>query len=226
MINFYHKVARFWQLYIELTKVKEENLRLKRKIKQLTLKNNRYQESLKTINRLKRLLGLKNEIRSLCLGAMVIGSSPNSWFKSILIDKGIKDGLKIHTPIIAPEGLVGQVINVSSHYAKVLLITDYNSKVSVICSRSRARGIFVGQGSRNGKVEYVLKDEDIKPGDILITSGLEGIFPKGIVVGKVLDVRDQKEGLFKEIWAKTAVNFGHLEEVLVLVGEKTCSPLK
>ena len=82
----------------------------------------------------------------------------------------------------------------------------------------------MGQGSRNGKVEYVLKDEDIKPGDILITSGLEGIFPKGIVVGKVLDVRDQKEGLFKEIWAKTAVNFGHLEEVLVLLEKRLVLP--
>lgn len=226
MANLCHKITHFWQVYVNLRGVKEENLRLKQEIRLLRSENDRCKESLAATSRLQKLLGLKSQLSYPSLGATVIGRGFNPWFKTIFIDKGSKDGIKVHTPIVVPEGLVGQVINVSPHYAKVLLIIDHNSRIAVLCRRSRARGIFVGRGNKSGELEYVLKDEDIKPGDILLTSGLEGIFPKGIVVGRVLDVEDKKEGLFKEVWVKTAVNFGHVENVLAVIKERTCLPMK
>ncbi len=225
-ISLYHKIIHFWQVYVDLRHVKKENLRLKQEIRALRSENDRGKESLATTHKLQKLLGLKSQLSYPCLGATVIGNTSNPWFKTIFIDKGSRDGIQMHAPIVMPEGLVGQVINVSPHYAKVLLIIDHNSRIAVICRRSKARGIFVGQGNKSGKLEYVPKDEDIKQDDILVTSGLDGIFPKGIVVGKVLNVRDKKEGLFKEVWVKTAVNFGHLEDVLALIKERACLPMK
>jgi rod shape-determining protein MreC len=112
---------------------------------------------------------------------------------------------------------VGQIASLSPHYAKVITILESNMAVGVISQRTRVQGIFVGSGVNMGKIKYIMKDEDIKVGDLFITSGVDGIFPKGICVGKVTSVFNHKMDIFKEITLKTSVDFSRLEEVLILL---------
>ncbi|RKX65531.1 MAG: rod shape-determining protein MreC, partial [Thermodesulfobacteriota bacterium] len=114
-------------------------------------------------------------------------------------------------------GVVGQIAMLSSHYAKVLTIIDVNSRIGVKSQRTRVNGVFIGTGINTGEVKYIMKDKDVKVDDLFITSGLDGIFPKGLLVGKVISISEPKTGLFKKIVVKTSVDFCCLEEVIVLL---------
>jgi len=138
-------------------------------------------------------------------------------FKSIIIDKGEKDGLRINMPVVNSEGAVGRVVSVSSNYAQVLLITDQNSAVDGLVQRSRGRGMVKGMGSGECYFDYVIKTCDIKEGDTIVTSGLGRIFPKGLYLGKVKKIDDSPNKLFKDVRVTPAVDFSKLEEVLIVL---------
>jgi rod shape-determining protein MreC len=168
--------------------------------------------------RLQALLKLPDSVRSRALAARVIGRPTDSWEGTIMIDRGSGDGVTVGTPVVAAQGLLGQVIVASAHSAKVRLITDQSSGVAVLVQSSRATGVV--RGSVDGKVtlEYVDPKATPKAGDVLLTSGLGGAYPKGLVVGDVGKVEADPAGMYPHVDVVSRVPIGAIEEVLVLVG--------
>lgn len=212
-----------WLNYFRLVDVHHENTQLKNEIHVLKMANSRYRELLATQERLEELLQFKQTINRPVLAAQVIGLDPTGWFKSVIIDKGKWAGLRLDMPVVNAFGVVGRVVSVSSNYAKVLLIIDQNSAVDCLVQRSRDRGMLKGLMSEICKLDYVAKSNDITVGDIVVTSGLGGVFPKGLPVGRILDVKEISGELFKDIKIRTAVDFSKLEEVLVILEESKSS---
>jgi len=209
-----------WLDYFYLVGLRDENRRLKREISTLETENRRYREQLSTHRRLKELLQFKQAIHFPVVAAQVIGRDPTGWFKSIIIEKGKRAGVRINMPVVNASGVVGRVVSVSPNYAKALLIIDQNSAVDSLVQRSRDRGIVKGLSSEVCKLDYVVKSGDVVPGDLVITSGLGGVFPKGLSVGRVASVSEGSGDLFKKITIRPVVDFSKLEEVLVILKEE------
>ncbi|MBE9571365.1 MAG: rod shape-determining protein MreC [Proteobacteria bacterium] len=212
-----------WLNYFRLVDVHQENTQLKNEIHELKMANSRYRELLAAQERIEELLQFKQTINRPVLAAQVIGLDPTGWFKSVIIDKGKWAGLRLDMPVVNAFGVVGRVVSVSSNYAKVLLIIDQNSAVDCLVQRSRDRGMLKGLMSEVCKLDYVAKSNNINVGDIVVTSGLGGVFPKGLPVGRILDVKEISGELFKDIKIRTAVDFSKLEEVLVILEESKSS---
>ncbi len=148
--------------------------------------------------------------------ASVIGSDAISWAKMITIDKGSNDGLKKNMAVITYEGLVGHIVQTVPHYSKVLLITDVRSAVDALDQDNRTRGVVIGKGSDICEMKYIPHDADIRIGHPVISSGLGGVFPKGLLIGKVSKVEETEKGLFKNVVVTPSVKISFLEEVFVL----------
>jgi len=219
-------IEDFWLNYFDLVNVRQENENLRGEIQALRMANSRYREMLATQERIQELLQFKQTLDLPMLPAQVIGRDPTGWFKSIIIDKGSDSGLGLDMPVVNAYGVVGRIVSVSPNYAKVLLIIDQNSAVDCLVQRSRDRGMLKGLMSETCKLDYVVKSEDVIVGDIVITSGLGGVFPKGLPVGRVLNVKDMTGELFKDIEIEPAVDFSKLEEVLVITKENAASKLR
>jgi len=198
--------------------VEEENRRLRGEIGALREENNRLQEALLAAKRLERLAPLQ-EHRAAAVPANVFARDASSWFKTILVDKGEIDGVSRDMAVAVAEGLVGRVIEVFPSAAKVLLITDPNSGVDVIVQRTRAQGIMEGRVEEFCTLKYVRKMDDVQVGDKVITSGLGGIFPKGLLAGTVTRVEKKRPGIFQTVEVAPTADLSRLEEVLILSEE-------
>ncbi len=209
-----------WDKYFFLVNLKKENSLLKESLRKLEIENMLQRESALENRRLRKLLSFKKKFSYKILPAEIIGRDPSSWFKTILVDKGITSGIFRGAGIITPRGIVGKIINVSGNTAKALLITDVNSSVDALVKRTRARGIVEGNSENSCKLSYVLKTEDIKTGDVIISSGLHGIYPKGVLIGKVSGVVKNRPGFFLFIQVKPSVDFSKLNEVLIVLKKK------
>jgi len=207
----------FWLSYFNLVDVRNENWRLEKEIDALRMENSRYRELLASQERIQELLKFKHSISLPVIAAQVIGLDPTGWFKSIIIDKGKRVGLRPNLAVVNASGVVGRIVSVSSNYAKALLVIDQNSAVDCLVQRSRARGIVKGLSTEICKLDYVVKSSDVVVGDLIITSGLGGVFPKGISVGRISNIKGIYGGLFKNIEIRPAVDFSKLEEVLVIL---------
>jgi len=210
-------VGSVWRGYFYLVGLEKENQALKRELQELKLQMNRYREADLANERLRALLNFKKSIATPLLPAQVVAFDPSGWFQTILIDKGRNDGVVQDMAVVSAEGLVGRIIGVGSHHAKVLLILDGNSAVDGYIQRSRARGVLVGLGLELCLFKYVQRNEDVQVGDQVISSGMGGVFPKGLHVGTVQEVVRGSSGLFQRVEVKPAVNFSRLEEVLVVI---------
>jgi len=206
----------FWINYFYLIDVRRENRHLKREINFFRRENSRYEELLATHERLRKLLQFKEMIRRPVVAAQVIGLDPTGWFKSVIIDKGKQAGLKPDMPVVNASGVVGRIVSVSNNYAKVLLIIDQNSAVDCLTQGSRDRGMVKGMSTEVCKMDYMAKSSDAVVGEVVITSGLGDIFPKGLPLGKISGVNEASGRLFKEIDVMPSVDFSKLEEVLVI----------
>jgi len=210
-------VGSVWRGYFYLVGLEKENQALKRELQELKLQMNRYREADLANERLRALLNFKKSIATPLLPAQVVAFDPSGWFQTILIDKGRNDGVVQDMAVVSAEGLVGRIIGVGSHHAKVLLILDGNSAVDGYIQRSRARGVLVGLGLELCLLKYVQRNEDVQVGDQVISSGMGGVFPKGLHVGTVQEVVRGSSGLFQRVEVKPGVNFSRLEEVLVVI---------
>lgn len=215
-----HRIESIWKDYFYLVDLRQENRRLLEEVNRLRMENSRYREQLAEYPRLRALLGFRQRLNRPALAARVIGMDPSGWFKSVIIDKGRRDGVKTHMPVVNAEGVVGKIVSVAADYAKVLLLIDQNSAVDCLVQRSRDRGMVKGLSKQSCKLDYVLKSSQVRVGDLVVTSGLGGIFPKGLTVGRVTEIHDIPGALFKEIEVRPAVDFSKLEEVLVVLKER------
>ncbi|MBW2060774.1 MAG: rod shape-determining protein MreC [Deltaproteobacteria bacterium] len=212
-------VENFWRDYFYLINAQEENQKLHQTVDRLRAQINRLREAGLANRRLKHLLNFQTSHNLPVVGGQVVAWDPKAWFKTIVIDRGEADGLKISMPVVADAGIVGRIVGLSPHYAKVLLLIDYNSSIDTLVQRTRVRGVLTGKSARICELKYVLKHDDLKKGDVLITSGLGGVFPKGLKLGTVTRVRKMNHGLFLEVDVAPAVDFDKLEEVIVILKE-------
>jgi len=214
-------VENFWLQYFYLVGVRQENKELKKQVQQLMLENSRYRELLSTYERLQALLKFKQTFAEPVVAARVIGRDPSGWFRSVIVDKGQKDGITVDMPVVAARGVVGRIVSVSPNYSKVLLIIDQNSSVDCLIQRSRDRGMVKGLSEELCKVAYIVRSSDVRLSDVVITSGLGGVFPKGLPLGVVTKVDERPGELFKEVEMRPAVDFSKLEEVLIILKSPT-----
>jgi rod shape-determining protein MreC len=156
------------------------------------------------------------------VAAEIIAAGATSEFRTITIDKGTTDGLRSDMAVLAPAGVVGRIVVPSARAAKVQLLVDHNAAAGALVERSRAQGVVVGEGEEKLRMDYVSEIADVVTGDVVVTSGIDKIFPKGFVIGRVEAV-DKSGGLYKRITVRPAVDFKSLEEVLVVL---TLSPAR
>jgi len=213
-------VGGLWGRYIFLVGLEKENRDLSARLSALNEELNGYRENNLEYERLKKYIGLEKDIVYPTIAAKVVGRNRPSVFKTVLINRGTKDGVSVDSPVVAAEGVAGRVIEVSWNVSKVLLLVDYNSNIDALIQRSRVQGIL--QGDREGEcdLKYVQRSEEVKVGDAIVSSGLAGIFPKGLLLGRVRNVQKEKSGLFQRIKVTTEVDVTKLEEMLVILKEK------
>ena len=211
-----NSTGNLWHNYVYLRGVRAENRELKEEIEQMRLKQVRLNEDAAQAHRLQTLLAFKEQYVAKTIAAQVIGSSGSDLSRVVYIDKGENDGIGRDMAVITADGIVGKVLMVYPSVSQVLLINDQSSGVGAILEKSRLQGVL--RGSANGEVmlERVMSDEQVGPGETVMTSGGDQIFPKGLPVGTVSKVGNGKD-LFLNIKIKPAANLSKLEEVLVLV---------
>ncbi len=202
--------------YVFLVNLKRENVALRRMVAELRKENDLLREKAIASERLRNLLQFSKKIPRSMLPAQIIGIDPSSWFRTILIDKGTKHGVNRGMAVVSPEGIVGHVLQTSPHYSKALLITDFNSSVDAVIQRSRAKGLVAGNGDDRCRLKYAERTQDIQPGDRVITSGLGGRYPKGLMIGKISKIEKKSYGLFQYAEIMLSVNFSKLEEVFII----------
>ena len=217
-------ISNTWHNYVYLRGVRAENRELKQQIEQMRLEQVRLSEDAEQARRLQLLLGFKEKFIAKTVAAQVIGSSGSEHSLSIYIDKGFSDGVKPDQAVITADGIVGKVIDVyQDHTAKVLLVNDQSSGVGVILEKSRLQGILKGTRAGELVVEKILSDESVAPGEHVVTSGGDQIFPKGLDVGTVTKAAAGSDS-FLSIRVKPAANLSRLEEVLVVTEVKDKVP--
>lgn len=208
--------ASIWEEYLALVGVQRENERLHRRIAELEQQLIRTAELRAMEHRLDQLLSFRAAFQLQAEPAQIIGRDPAPWSGIVTINKGHSDGIQQNCAVVARNGVVGRTIATSGHSARVLLITDHNSGVDAIVQRSRARGIVKGGIDGGLVMKYLDREDSVVPGDIVITSGLTGVFPKGLALGEVVRVRKDSRGLMQEAELVPVVPLQRVEEVLVV----------
>lgn len=202
--------------YIALAGAKSDNVQLKAQIEQLERELLAREEMRLENERLRALLGLAEQQKLQGMSAAVVGSTPSGWVHGIVINRGSSHGVLPGMAVVSAQGVVGQVVSSAPHAAHVLLVTDHSSGVDALVQDGRVRGIVGGIGAKKCVLRYVRKEEQVKVGDVVITSGMDRVYPKGLKVGRISAVEESGGALFKEISVSPAVDFSKLEEVLVV----------
>jgi rod shape-determining protein MreC len=210
-------VENIWDGYISLVNVRRENERLHASIKELGSHLAAGDEALLENQRLDKLLNMKGSIKPPTLAATVVGEDVSSWFRTLLIDRGASSGLRVGMAVLAADGVVGQVVKVASDTSRVLLLTDHASGIAATIQRSRARGVVKGKGEGLCSLEFTTREEDVKVGDLVVTSGIGGVYLKGLPIGEVTMVKRGQYGIFQTVTIRPSVNIAHLEELLVVL---------
>ena len=208
-------VRASWGDYFALQEVHRENERLQQELAQLRIGLQQERALAQESRSLEQLLELRSRTPLMTTAAGVIGSGASPDFRTITIDKGTADGLRPDMAVIAPAGVVGRIITPSARAAKVQLLIDRNAGAAALVERSRAQGVVEGTGG-NLRMNYVSGTADVKVGDVLVTSGIEGIYPKGFVIGQIESI-ERGAGEFSSIVIRPAVDFSSLEAVLVVL---------
>lgn len=213
----------------EMVTVYEQNKMLRSEVEQLRQRDVNVNEIMAENTRLTNILNYKNAVKQFDTAvAKIISYDSSNLTNSITINLGAKDGMQKNMPVITPQGLVGTIVAVYEHSAKVQLILDPRSAVGAIIQRPESRVIGIMQGSVGvqtlAKMVNIPRDADVVVGDNVLTSGYGGLYPKGIVIGEVVEVTNEAGGLLKYATVKTAVDFYRIEEVLVIVNSRETPP--
>ncbi len=206
-----------WAEYVALLDVRERNERLRGRVAELEEANLQYREALVASGHLQQIAAMRDEFEIPMLPSEVVGLDVMPWFRSVLVDRGGAHGVRAGNPVITAEGVVGLVTATSRHAAKTMLLLDRQSAIDGIVQRSRARGIVRGQGTDRLAFEFVVRGGDVKLGDVVITSGLGAVYPKGLRIGEVVELLDREGGLLQTATLRPAVDFGRLEQVFVMM---------
>ncbi|MFQ5700675.1 MAG: rod shape-determining protein MreC [Acidobacteriota bacterium] len=209
-------LSELWREYVDLRDVRRRDVALRTEVARLSLRLSELDGARLQNARLRSLLDLKEAIAAPSVAATVIGNESVGLSRTIIVDRGSEDGIRPNMPVVATEGTVGRVWIVASHTAKVQLITDSDAGTAVLVQRTRVQGILLGRGSDSCSMEYVSRLDDVQEGDLIVTNGLDGIYPKGLPIGPVRRV-GEGPGVLWTIMVKPRVKFNRLEEVLILL---------
>jgi len=202
--------------YLLLRQIHAENESLREQVTALEQKLIDYQDAYLENLRLRRLLDFKSTIQTETIAAQVVLHDLTGWFQTLMIDKGLRDGIGVDMAVVNDEGVVGRILEVSDRYARVLLITDAGSSIDAVIQRNRVRGIVGGKDANTCVLKYVRGNLDVQEGDLVVSSGKDGVFPKGLRLGTVQGVYKDPLDLFQKIDVKPVVRLSALEEVLII----------
>lgn len=209
-------LKRVWTQYFYLVGVQRENQLLRQRLEEAQQMEARYQEAVKAVQRLEALLDLKRQLALPVIGARIVAYDPSLWSRAAIIDQGKAAGVEVGQAVVAPGGIVGRIIEVYPRHAKVMLIVDRLSGADALIQRTRVRGILQGKGANRSALEYIPKSADVQVGDLVVSSGLGGIYPAGLVFGRVVAANKRGAGVFQDVEVVPAVDLSALEEVLVV----------
>lgn len=207
----------FYEGYVDLIGVRAENRRLERRIAEIEAENLQFREALVASGHLGRVASMRDEVEIPMLPAEVVGLDVAPWFRSVLVDRGTQHGVEPGQPVITHDGVVGVVTATSGHAAKTMLLLDRQSAVDALVQRSRARGVVRGVGRDRLEFEFVVRGADVVEGDEVVTSGLGGVYPKGLRLGRVGELREAGGRLTRIAVIEPAVDLGQLEQVFVML---------
>lgn len=209
-------VGGVWGRYVSLVGAEKENRELRERLRRLDAEHQHDAEVELENRRLNRLLDFQADVPSQVVTARVIGKDASGIFQSFVLDRGERDGIAAGMAVVCADGVVGRIAQASPHGSRVLLLSDHNSGVDALVQRTRARGLVEGALNRSCSMKYIKRGDELDVGDVVVTSGLDGIFPKGILIGRVSALTQKDFGLFQVAEVVPAVDFSKLEEVLVL----------
>lgn len=201
--------------YLDMRRSVAENLQLRRKVAGLTTENLKLRQSESDLKRLRGLLGYSEQFTLETAMAQTVMLDTSGRFKSMIIDRGSDDGIDVNDAIVNASGLIGRVVLTTKDMAKVQLITDTNCAVGALIERTRRQGVVRGDGANGLQMYDVPSLADVSIGDVVLTAGIDGVFPKGIPVGTITRA-DRGADLFKRITVKPSVDFGSIEEVIII----------
>ncbi len=205
-----------WTGYVQLVAARHENQVLRERVATLEQQAVVSAELEQANRRLSELLDFRARFDGVTYSARVIGRDPLPWFRTLTVDRGERDGIRKGMAVLSPQGVVGQIVEVSYTVAQVLVLTDHNSGIDAVVQRSRARGIVQGGLEEGCQMKYLRRGEDVTVGDRVVTSGLDGIFPKGLIIGEVVDVSLRNRGLLQMAVVQPTAPLDRIEEVLIV----------
>ncbi|HAS17992.1 MAG TPA: rod shape-determining protein MreC [Nitrospiraceae bacterium] len=209
-------ISNTWNGYIYLINIKEENNRLIEENNRLKAESVVLQEKALAGDRLQQLLDIKDPLNISYNAAGIIAKDPSNWYSAIVINKGERDRLRPNLGVITAEGVVGRIVKTAASYSRVLLLTDRNSAVAGLIQRTGDEGIVAGMGGRTLQLNFIMIDSEVQNGDLVITSGTDGVFPPGIVIGTINKIESPKNALFHTIELIPGVDLSRVREVMVL----------
>jgi rod shape-determining protein MreC len=214
-------VRDWWHQYVALQGIDKQNRELKTKIQELEGELNQLREQAVASQRLAAILKFQEESSMTTLAARVIGRSASNWYQGVVLNKGEEDGVAVEMGVLTPAGVVGLIVKVASSTSIALLITDPNAAVTGLVQRTRDEGIIQGTAEGYIRMKYIPPLAEVKKGDTVITSGLTGGFPRGILIGQVLQVGELEGNLSQTARVVPVVDFGKLEEVLIILSPRS-----
>lgn len=217
VISATRSVRDVWHHYFWVLSAIQENESLKNELNQAINDLNRCKELEHSNIRFRNILDFKTRSYYRTVACEVVGKDPSPWFKTLIVDKGRANGIQKGLAVVAPEGVVGQVIDVTDNFSKILLIIDPNSAVDALVQETRSRGIVKGDFPGTCQFRYMSRKDDVSVGNFVISSGLDGVFLKGFPIGRVQEIARHHSGIFQDIVITPHVDFEKLEEVLVVL---------
>lgn len=215
--------GNFWSGYVWLHGARGENARLREDVRQLQLLNSRLIRSQEENERLRRLLGFSETLPYQTVGAHVIARTPNFLANTLYLDRGADDGIRVNQPVMADGGLIGRTVLVMRHSCQIQLLTNADASVGVLIERSRIPGVLRGNENAVLDLMYISNTVDVAADDVLVTSGMDGIYPVGLPVGRVLESTKGKTG-FRFLKVAPSADLLRIEEVLILTGPPNAAP--
>ncbi len=213
------EISNFFDHYIANLNASKENVELRKRVSELESQINAFEELKKENVRLKNLLQFGQGLGYKKVLAQVVAWDASSDYRVIRINKGLADGVRLQSPVVTSQGLVGYIYRLTDHFADILTVLDNNNRIDGLIQRVRAHGIVEGFNNEKSIMKYVSRAEPIILGDVVITSGLGNIYPKGIKVGTVSRIERESYGITQNVEIAPAVDFGRLEEVVILSAE-------
>ncbi|MDE0144387.1 MAG: rod shape-determining protein MreC [Nitrospira sp.] len=214
-------LREWWMQYIALQGLSQQNRQLRETIQQLNGEVNRLREQAYMAERLASLLEFQEDKSVRTVAARVIGRSASNWYQGVILNKGEDDGVREQMGVITPAGVAGRIVRTSGSTSIALLTTDPNLVIAGMIQRTRDEGMVQGTSQGLVRIKYLPPLSSVKTGDVVVTSGLTGGFPRGVLIGEVVLVEESKDGLFRTVQIVPAVKSRHLDEVLIVVSPRS-----